>query len=235
MKKILSLLTSPRKFGFTLVELLVVVGIIAILAGVTLSVAVQVINIAKRTKAQNTAQQIQAAGLQYYTEYSVYPTPSGVSTDFGLTDADKVIGGMTAANEWGNLIECLSGNISPSTSGTLTPTAPFNGNTRNIAFLTMKATDVDPGSPNSTNKIADKDAPLNPLPFNSAANPYFNIVFDGDYDNILGTGASAVTTMPNFTTFSATGGGTSTAGIAVWANCSPNGSTTTPNWYVHTY
>jgi prepilin-type N-terminal cleavage/methylation domain-containing protein len=230
MKKLLSLLAAPRKLGFTLVELLVVMGIIAILASVTLAVAVNVINAAKKVKAQNTATQIQTAALNYYTEYSVYPTPSGVSTDFELTDSDGATGGYGTTKTWGTLIECLSGNISPSTSGTLSP-ANFTGNTRNIPFMTLKATDVDSGSSTS---VKDKDAPINPLPFNSA-NPYFNIAFDTDYDGILGTGSSAIT-MPNTTGATVTTtGGTSTAGVAVWANCNPKGATTVPSWYVHTY
>jgi hypothetical protein len=63
------------------------------------------------------------------------------------------------------------------------------------------------------------------------------MAIDGDYDGIIGTGASAITNLPNFAaaTFSNTGGGSTTAGVAVWANCNPKGTQTVPNWYVHTY
>ncbi len=220
MKKFFARRITLRKTAFTLVELLVVIGIIAILAAVTMQIAGTVIAMAKRTKAQNTATQIQTAALGYYTEYSVYPTPSGAAAaDFKLDDTDS-------AGQWGPLIECLSGMISPTTSTVSTAGGIFS-NSRQIAFLSLKASDVD-------NTSGHQDAPLNPLPPASGAK-YFNIAIDGDYDGILGVAPSTVTTMPNFTTFSATGGGTSTAGIAVWASCNYRPNMTNAAWYVHTY
>jgi prepilin-type N-terminal cleavage/methylation domain-containing protein len=229
----------PRKAGFTLVELLVVMGIIAILAAVTLSVGNTVINEAKKARAQNTATQIQTAVLNYYTEYSVYPTPTGAASgDFGIADNDTALGNGTASS-WGKLTECLSGMICPYNGTTSTETTYTN--TRSIAFLTLKASDVDNGT---TTSVGDKDAPVNPL-YNSTnpyigSHPYFNIAMDGDYDGIIGTGSSGITTLPNFssTTFSTTGytgGGSTTAGVAVWAVCSPSGSQIQAGWYVHTY
>jgi prepilin-type N-terminal cleavage/methylation domain-containing protein len=220
--------TTKRYPSFTLVELLVVIAIIAILAAVTMSVGSTVLNKAKEAKAQNAATQIQTATLSYYTEYSVYPTPSGASAaDFMLDDTDS-------ATQWGPLIECLSGMISPST-GTTSSEAIFS-NTRQIAFLTFKASDV--GNGGTTGHL---DAPLNPLPpVNAATSKYFNIGIDGDYDGLLGGNTGALSgKLPNFTT--ATSGsaplntGSSTAGVAVWANCNPYSNLTNSNWYVHTY
>jgi len=230
MKKIPAAFTLLRKHGFTLIELLVVIAIIAILAAVLSSVANNVINLAKRTKAQNTASQIQTAILSYYSEYSVYPVPSGVSgSDYELEDDDSTTLGSAPSAAEGSLIECLSGMIMPST-GTTTGTTTSAGftNTRSVPFLTLKPTDV-------TASGSHQDAPLNPLPYNTG-HLYFNIAVDSDYDNILGTGASAVKNMPNFAAspFSTTGG-SSTGGVAIWANCSPTGSTTQASWYVHTY
>jgi prepilin-type N-terminal cleavage/methylation domain-containing protein len=218
-----------RYASFTLVELLVVIAIIAILAAVTMQIGITVINEAKKTKAQNTAIQIQTAVLNYYTEYSLYPTPSGISvtTDYELTDADAANGGVSIANSWGPLIDCLSGNLSPSGG---TPSTEF-GNTRSVAFLTLRATDV-------TTAGAHQDAPLNPLP-NNAAKPYFNIAFDTAYAGILGKGDTGLSTawLPNFTTVTSGTAppmtGTSTAGVAVWAYCNP--SVTNSNWDVRTY
>jgi len=225
MKKLLARRISERH-AFTLVELLVVIAIIAILAAVTMNVGIMVINLAKKAKAQNTATQIQTSTLAYYTEYSVYPTPSGAAaTDYMLNDTDSAL-------NWGPLVECLSGMISPSTGTTSTETV-FS-NTRQIPFLNLKVGDVGNGT------TGNKDAPLNPLPPPSApTSKYFNIAIDADYDGVLGGSNEAVSGnwLPNFnaTPFSATGGGgTSTAGVAVWANCTQNNQTTA-NWWVHTY
>ena len=221
MKKIFARRITSRYASFTLVELLVVIGIIAILAAVTMGIAGTVIAMAKRTKAQNTATQIQTAALGYYTEYNVYPTPSGAAAaDFKLDDTDS-------ASQWGPLTECLSGMISPTTA--LPSSEAIFSNSRQIAFLSLKASDVGNGTTSG-----NVDAPLNPLP-PASGNKYFNIAIDGDYDGVLGASPSAIV-MPNFgTTFNATTGGTTTAGIAVWASCNYRPSSTNAAWYVHTY
>ena len=226
-----------NRHGFTLVELLVVMGIIAILAAVSMSVGTVVLNMAKRTKAANTATQIQTAALQYYTEYSVYPTPVGAASgDFGLTDSDTAIGTGTAGS-WGKLIQCLSGMISPSAGTNVSATETLYLNSRQIAFLTFKASDVDNGTTSTT--LKDTDAPLNPLPYATTA-PYFNIVLDGDYSGVIGpSDTSAIAVLPNFSgTFTPTStptGGSTTAGIAVWANCNYKTGMNSAGWYVHTF
>ena len=75
-------LRGGRPGSFTLVELLVVIAIIAVLAGIILSAGNTVVNLAKRAKAQNMANQLQTATQAYFTEYSVYPVPTGVTADF---------------------------------------------------------------------------------------------------------------------------------------------------------
>jgi prepilin-type N-terminal cleavage/methylation domain-containing protein len=217
MKRSPSRSRSFRLSSFTLVEMLVVIAIIAILAAVLLSAGGSAIRAALRAKAFNTATQIQTATINFYTEYSLYPVPGGTTADYTITDASS------SATTWGNLIEALCGNIKPSTGAAATQTSITNSHA--IAFLTMKSADVD-----------SSDAPKNPLPTSTTANVYFNIAMDSDYDGILGVSPSAVTTLPNFgaTTFSSTGGGSTTAGVAVWANC--NGPTGThANFWVHTY
>jgi len=223
MKRTLFYSRLLRQPAFTLIELLVVIAIIAILAAVTATVGNTVIKEAKKAKAANTATQIQTAALGYYTEYSVYPVPSTVAsgTDYSIADS-----GPTAQTAWGNLICVLCGNIEPYSPST-TFTATTITNSRGIAFLTLKASDVDSGN-----------APLNPLPTVVSAtqtnNAYFNIDINSSYSGVLGT--NSTTYMPNFgTPFNATQGGTSTAGVAVWANCNGSLSQTNAGWFVHTY
>ena len=220
MKNLLSRKLRIRGHAFTLVELLVVIGIIAILAAVTLQVGGAVINSAKRAKAANTATQIQTACLGYYTEYSIYPVPTGTTGDYVIGDSSS-----TDETSWGALIESLCGNLSPYKPGNaVSATVP---NSRGIAFLTLKSSDVDA-----------KDAPLNPLPSGSGAsatNLYFSIAINSSYSGVLGTNAPSSTVMPSFGGTFATTGGTSTAGVAVWANCNAKTTVTNGNFFVHTY
>lgn len=210
MKHRFSSCRASRNSGFTLVELLVVIGIIAILAGVLLSAGTSAIRAAKRASAANTASQIQVACTSYYSEYGVYPIPPPGGADYVIADTDE--------GSWGNLICALSGNINPVTGAATT--SPVT-NTRGISYLSFKASDLSPAG-----------APKNPLPYDPAAHPYYNIAMDGDYNNLLNG-------LPNFT--GATIGApppltaTSTAGVAVWANCNPNTTTQNPGFWVHTY
>jgi prepilin-type N-terminal cleavage/methylation domain-containing protein len=220
MKRSLSRFRLGKTSGFTLVELLVVMGIIAILASILLGVAGPALRAAQRAKAANMATQIQTAALGYYTEYSVYPVPSGA------TSSSAFIGDTSSsAATWGTLIDALCGNISASTGATVVPTTIANS--RYIAFLNLKTSDVD-----------THDAPSNPL--TTGTEIYFNIAMDADYVGVLGVAPSTFLLMPKFaggatSGFASTTGGSSTAGVAVWANC--NGSTTSQNvnFWVHTY
>jgi len=224
MKRLKSRSRFAKPQGFTLVELLVVIGIIVILAAVISVAGTAAIRSAKRAKANSMAANIQTAVMAYYTEYGVYPIPSTATAgnDYEIHD--------TAANAsaWGNLIYALCGNVNPySPTTTMTSTV---SNTRSIAFLQFKATDVD-----------SNPAPLNPFDTvsggvvsNGTGSVYFNVAMDGNYDGILGTGgATGISDMPNFAA-GATTGGTTSAGAAVWVNCNVTGGSSLIN-YRYTY
>jgi prepilin-type N-terminal cleavage/methylation domain-containing protein len=224
--KSFSLRGRTSRSGFTLVELLVVIAIIAILASVILAAGTSAIKAAKRAKAMNTANQLQTAILGYYTEYSVYPVPSGTTTDWIVPDTD--------GGDWANLAEVLCGNVSPYTGAVTTATTITN--TRSIAFLTLRTSDV------ASATTGTQDAPLNPIPPN-ATELYFNLAVDADYDGILGgTTSTSANKLPAFSpptlsgTFSPnSGSGSSTAGAAVWANCTGSPTVVNSNQWVHTY
>lgn len=201
--------------GFTLVELLVVMAIIAILASVVLVSGTAAINAAKRAKANNTASQIQLAIMNYYTEYGVYPIPAGAGADVLYNNTDSV--------HQGPLMIALCGNINAYLGATAATVIP---NTRQIAYLTPKKSEVD-----------SKGILFNPFS-TQAAPQYFNIAMDADYSGIL-TGA------PDFSTAAA---GSAcppaakpiTQGVAIWACCDPKNITTptsskSPQLWVHTY
>ena len=235
MKRIPAPSRLTKLSGFTLVELLVVMGIIAILASVTLNIGIVVLNAAKRAKASNMATQIQTACLAYYTEYSVYPVPTGaVSSTPGANILDN------DGTDWPILLCVLCGNIHPSNGTAFTPSGTNPTNTRAIAFLSLKSSDVF----SATSTTGTQDSPVNPLPPDTT-HLYFNIAMDADYAGVLGVAPSTFVGLPNFATATAsgftgagrTGGGTSTAGVAVWANCTtkPAADVCNPNFWVRTY
>ena len=224
-----------RRSGFTLVELLVVMGIIAILATAVLTTGSSVINSAKRAKAASNATQIQTAVLAYYTEYSIYPnltSPTAPTTDIYVS---------TQAN-WYVMSVVLSGGFDPGNpiAGQVTA-APYNQNTRQIPFLNFNKADLDSSGTYSVPKLPFKDLSNNTL--------YFQMAIDTDYSGIVGDTGTG-TAPPDFTGTTLSGT-TSTAyasgnitgntkavqgGVAVWGCGDPNTKTTTnPKLWVKTF
>jgi len=77
--------TGKTSRGFTLVELLVVISIIAVLMGLLFPVVGAVMRSAKKTQAKNDALQIASAIKGYFTEYGRFPIDSN-SGDTTLTN-----------------------------------------------------------------------------------------------------------------------------------------------------
>lgn len=63
-----------RRSGFTLIEILVVIAVIAILSAISLPVYQIYIDKAKRTVAINTLESVRKAMEEYHTVYAGYPT-----------------------------------------------------------------------------------------------------------------------------------------------------------------
>jgi prepilin-type N-terminal cleavage/methylation domain-containing protein len=217
----LSFFRRRRGVAFTLVELLVVIGIIAILAGVIIGGVSSAIRFAKRTKANTEASQIQTAVQGYYTEYGVYPVPTGAAT------GDAYYNG-TDVGDWENLTWALCGNINPSTGTTVTSTVP---NVRNISFLSPTHSDLD---------TMGDGIVVNPFGSSADANAtYYFIAIDTDYSGVVGDSGAAKGNMPDFTqtnslTMLANG---TPGGVAVWSPCDQalSGAKYHPSFWAHTY
>ena len=92
---------NPRKKGFTLIEILVVMAIIGILAGLLFPGVSAAMNSAKKSHAANTCYNLKNAIGSYFTEYRRFPLPDNYDTpydDFATDDdfMDIVLGAETA-------------------------------------------------------------------------------------------------------------------------------------------
>jgi prepilin-type N-terminal cleavage/methylation domain-containing protein len=77
---------SKTSAAFTLVELLVVISIIAILAGLSFPAVSGAMDSAKKTQAKSNAVQIAAAVTAYEMEYGKLPTFTGTTVDKTFVD-----------------------------------------------------------------------------------------------------------------------------------------------------
>ncbi len=72
---------QPTHGGFTLVELLVVIVIIAVLSTIGFGVAIGALQKARMVTAQSTATNVANAVEAFYSEYHLLPDPAGASSD----------------------------------------------------------------------------------------------------------------------------------------------------------
>jgi len=81
---------AARRRSFTLVELLVVISIIGMLAGLAVPAVGGALASARKAKATSMAQQIRVAITQFNTEYGYFPT-NGMTAGVGTTGADLAL------------------------------------------------------------------------------------------------------------------------------------------------
>ena len=114
---------SRRLAAFTLLELLVVISIIAVLAGILLPVTSSVMDNARKTSAKSTETQIITSIKNYQTDYGVYPSLPSVPAANPSTD--MTVGGGTTNSELFNLLRAID-------------TAGTSANTRRIVYFEGK-------------------------------------------------------------------------------------------------
>src|SRR5437868_4011937 len=162
---------ATRGHGFTLIELIVVILVIAALAALLVPAASRTLDRAKSAQAKNDVTQIVTAVNAFYTEYGKYPIAAGITTDAAATFATDNSAVMNA----------LRGGV--------------NGdalNTRKIVFLS-------PRQIVSGTKGGVADTPVSGNPgiyydvWGKNSNPartgsgVYHIAIDGDYDNQITT------------------------------------------------
>lgn len=168
-----------RAAAFTLVELLVVITIIIILAGLLFPAFGAVQERAKKVQASNDEQAIINAVKNYFTEYGRYPVPASTPPAGGVA-TDLVYGPQSTADYTNErLINVLRG-LATTEDGTNTG-SDYKLNARQIVFLEAK-------------NVKDKNAPKNGISIEANASgpigqwmdpwgkPYV-IFVDADYNN----------------------------------------------------
>lgn len=157
-----------RHRGFTLVELLTVITIIAILMGLLFPAITIVKDQAKKTEAKTTCIAIVNAVKAYNTEYGKYPV-LGITG----TPGDIWFGETPATQNNSALFSTLRGKAPAD------PTKDYNP--RRIIFFEGK---------DASNATAPKSgfAPIGstiPGAFYDPWGTQYNVIIDGDYDNVI--------------------------------------------------
>lgn len=89
--------TQPRPLAFTLIEMLIVITIIGILAGISVPVVGGVMERARKVKVLSSIKDLQVAIKSYQTEYNRYPSTTTSSDTDATTDASNGLIGTLQA------------------------------------------------------------------------------------------------------------------------------------------
>lgn len=129
MKNPLFRLLQPNRKGFSLIEILTVLVIIAVLAGMILPAISLVRTAGKKSASRATVNQLSLALRSYYEEYGKWPND---------TDTTKAPNAKLDPDEINGLVQILSGINANLKSSAGSP----SGNPRGIRFMEFKAADI---------------------------------------------------------------------------------------------
>jgi prepilin-type N-terminal cleavage/methylation domain-containing protein len=129
--------------GFTLVELLVVIGIIVILMSLLLTAIPAVKESSRKLEAKNMVNQIAVAANAYYTEYAKFPPLTDPNAPAPAADQDQWVGDQVmGAQHNNNALFFTLRNINKG------PNQEYAANPRRVVFFEGKAAIVsDAGKP----------------------------------------------------------------------------------------
>lgn len=103
-----SIPNDEKREAFTLLELMVVIAIVVVLAGLLFPAVQSVLDRAKKVQAKNDLTQIVTAANAFYTEYGRYPLPSTASGDSYATGATTGTTSKDVLNPLRNLDPALN-------------------------------------------------------------------------------------------------------------------------------